>query len=194
MMIDRVLFPITTLGPGNRIVIWTIGCEKHCPSCANEELWAKNDDKNVEVHTFFETFTETFSKVQFDGITITGGDPLEQKDEILELLPLLKSICSDILLYTGYTLEEVSEKFGASGMKQLAQNVSVLIDGRYIEELNDNKVPLRGSTNQRIMFFDSSIQRKYEQYLEQGRKIQSVFYGEKVISVGIHNKDITKKG
>ncbi len=47
MQIDRVLFPITTLGPGNRIGIWTIGCPHKCYNCSNPELWDANVNKDT---------------------------------------------------------------------------------------------------------------------------------------------------
>ena len=43
MQVDRLLFPVTALGPGNRLAMWMIGCHKRCKKCANPEL--QNFDK-----------------------------------------------------------------------------------------------------------------------------------------------------
>ena len=47
MEIDRILYPVESLGPGKRVVVWTIGCSKHCKNCSNKELWEKNNKKDV---------------------------------------------------------------------------------------------------------------------------------------------------
>ena len=119
-----------------------------------------------------------------DGFTLTGGDPMEQP-EIAGLLPELREISGDILLYTGYTLEQLREMPGASGV---LENVSVLIDGEYIAERNTG-CPLRGSDNQRVIFLDESLRAVYEEYMRQGNMIQNFTVENSVVSVGIHGAD-----
>ncbi len=65
-------------------------------------------------------------------------------------------------------------------------NISVLIDGEYIERLNDNSL-MHGSSNQKIHILDKSKEQKYKDYFEiQTNKIQNFFTSDGVISVGIH--------
>ena len=66
--------------------------------------------------------------------------------------------------------------------------VSVLIDGPYIDEQNDERCVLRGSSNQCIYYFDEDRRKDYETYLRSGRKIQNIVMGDRLISVGIHNR------
>lgn len=190
MQIDRIIYPTTALGPGNRVVIWVVGCSKQCKKCSNKELWKKNVEKELsveEIHGFIKSIAEQRT---IDGITLTGGDPLEQDaDEVLELLQKLRSITKDILLYTGYTWEELEEVFSEEQLEVLKQTVAVLIDGRYEDELNDNKVVLRGSANQRIFFLREEERARYEPYMAEGRKIQNLHQSGKMISIGIHNKE-----
>lgn len=188
MQIDRVLYPITTLGPGKRIAIWTIGCSKYCYNCANTELWAANEAKEISPRAVFEMISQLLHSQEIDGVTFTGGDPLEQFDELLELVKLLSTITTDILVYTGYTLDEVQKRVTPAKWHEFSQFISVVIDGPYIDRLNDNQCVLRGSTNQNIIFFDDTVVQRYDEYLQEGRKIQNVFYSDKVISVGIHNR------
>ncbi len=47
MLVDRLYFPVTTLGPGERVVVWTCGCTKRCPGCANPELWEARADAAI---------------------------------------------------------------------------------------------------------------------------------------------------
>lgn len=188
MLIDRILFPITALGPGNRLAIWTIGCSKHCFNCANPELWKPDKRRDVDVAGLSRAIHESLQGRSVDGITITGGDPLEQIEDLLELLDSLRDISRDVIVYTGFLLDEVVKESPAHVMERLKKNVSVLIDGPYIDELNDNACVLRGSTNQRIIYFDESVIPAYEEYLSHGRQIQNVYYENKAISIGIHNK------
>lgn len=188
MYIDRILSPIEALGPGNRLVIWTKGCSKHCKGCANPELWSVSGARNYSVDDIYVMIKNIYQDQPFDGVTISGGDPLEQKDDILKLIRMLKTIVDDILVYTGYELGYIESEWAPEELSILKSNISVLIDGPYIEECNDGKSTLIGSTNQHIHYFDEKSERKYKEYLDAGRKIQNVYMGEKLISVGIHNK------
>jgi len=189
MQIDRVLYPITALGPGERLVIWTIGCSKHCYKCANPELWHENPDKNIDVSELVSIIKQATDNRTIDGVTVTGGDPFEQIEELNELLLLLREITDDVLVYTGYTVEEAKTILPKSEWESMRQHTSVLIDGAYIDEFNDNECVLRGSSNQNIIFFDETKKKLYLAYLKKGRAVQNVFYSEKMISVGIHNRE-----
>ena len=101
MYIDRILYPIYTLGPGSRVVIWTKGCSKRCKNCSNPELWNINKSKNRDVKSLFQIILNISKENHIDGITFTGGDPLEQFNELIEFVGLLKNITNDILVYTG---------------------------------------------------------------------------------------------
>lgn len=189
MLIDRVIFPITALGPGERIAIWTQGCSKRCRNCASRELWEKDSAKDIAVGGLIGKIAEYIGDEKVDGITITGGDPLEQPEELNVLLEGLHIFSRDILLYTGYEYGELQERLGPAYLERLRKNVSVLIDGRYVDDKNDNKSALRGSVNQNIIFFDESVRKKYERYIRNGRQIQNVYYDKSLMSVGIHNKE-----
>ena len=78
MYVDRILYPIETLGPGKRIVIWTVGCTKHCAHCANPELWDPAGRNNIAIKDLAQIIGNLCRENSVDGITFTGGDPLEQ--------------------------------------------------------------------------------------------------------------------
>lgn len=188
MLIDRILFPIRTLGPGERLVIWTLGCSKHCPHCANPELWPFDPGRDMDVDALADAIRRAVRGRTVDGITVTGGDPLEQSGPLLALLERLRPVSGDVIVYTGYTYEQLQRLLSPAEMARLRRLVTVLIDGPYVHARNDNACPLRGSTNQRLLFFDESARARYQAYLRGGRQIQNVFYGDKMISVGIHNR------
>jgi anaerobic ribonucleoside-triphosphate reductase activating protein len=131
---------------------------------------------------------EICEKNQVDGITITGGDPMNQSEEVHELLCNIADLKKEILLYTGYTREKL---FEIPKGKEIVDIVDVLIDGKYIEELNDNAIPLRGSTNQNIYYKNKSVENKYIDYLKKGRQLQNFYCQDYMLSLGIHNRGET---
>lgn len=187
MKVDRILFPIETLGPGNRLVIWTRGCSKHCHKCANPELWSSDGGQDISVKKIVQIIYNIHKDSVIDGITISGGDPLEQIQDLIELLDEIKLFIDDILVYTGFEYSLIEQQWEKTIIDKLRDNISVLIDGRYINELNKPEYALKGSANQNIIIFDEKYKEKYERYIRQGRKIQNVYMGNKLISVGIHN-------
>jgi hypothetical protein len=64
-----------------------------------------------------------------------------------------------------------------------------LIDGAYLDDMNDNECSLRGSLNQNIIYFDEAVKESYSAYLKKKRTVQNVFCNDKMISVGIHNRN-----
>ena len=185
MYIDRILYPIHTLGPGNRAVIWTKGCSKGCKNCSNPELWhIGKAAKRRSVKELFQIILNISRENRIDGITFTGGDPIEQFDELIEFIKLLKEITNDILVYTGDYFKDLSK----NKQEKIKKNISVLIDGPYIHELNFKYVNLRGSKNQNIIYFNKKLKYKYKKYMKKGRMIQNIIMGEKIISVGIHDR------
>ena len=186
MYIARILYPIEVLGPGKRIGIWFCGCSRGCKGCSNPELWQIQEKYRINIDSVLELIHQISDKNPVDGFTITGGDPIEQSKDLSNLLKELKTISNDILVYTGYEIEELTEK-------QL-ENISVLIDGNYVEELNDNSL-LRGSSNQRIHILEEAQKNKYERYLStETNKVQNFMTNNGIISVGIHKPNFMKEG
>lgn len=185
MYIARILYPVEVLGPGKRIGIWFCGCSHGCKGCSNPELWHRQEKYKISIDSVLELVHQISNTNSVDGFTITGGDPMEQSEELSLLLEKLKLISDDILVYTGFEIEELSEK-------QL-KNISVLIDGKYVEELNDNSL-LRGSSNQRIHVLEEAQRNKYEIYLNtKTNKIQNFTTNDGVVSVGIHKPNFMKE-
>ena len=183
MYIDRLLYPVTSLGPGNRAAIWVAGCNRYCKKCANPELWEQHEYQRIEPDRLAGAIRNVIN-TGIDGITITGGEPFKQAEELCKLIDGLPDDI-DILVFTGCKYEELLKKDSARGF---LSRIDVLVDGEYIDELNDNCAALRGSTNQRIIYLKEELIPKYEAYLKEGRKIQNFIYDYKTISVGIHNR------
>ena len=185
MYIDRILYPVTSLGPGNRLCIWVSGCEARCKGCANPELWKQLPEQQITVDKLAGIIKKQLNGKQIDGITISGGEPFNQADEIVNLLEQL-NIMGDVLIFSGYLIDEIKKD---ANKNRLLEKIDVLVDGKYIEELNDGKSGLRGSTNQQIHIINQNVEDKYLAYIKEGRKIQNFVYDYKTISVGIHKNN-----
>lgn len=169
------------LGPGNRVGIWFDGCSHACKGCSNPELWEFQVQYSTSIKTVIKLIDTIQESQVIDGFTITGGDPFEQPEDLQQLLTYARTVSTDILVYTGYDYSYLQKNHS-----NILELITVLIDGRYIEEKNDNSF-LIGSSNQNIIILDESYKNKYEQYLAAGiNEIQNFTARNGVISVGIH--------
>lgn len=184
MYIARLLYPVKVLGPGNRIAIWFSGCEHHCNGCCNPELWTQSNDQYISAEGIKTLINSVAFNNRIDGFSLTGGDPFFQPEALKELLPFLLTISEDILVYTGYDFNYVSEKYS-----DIINNIAVLIDGKYIEKQNYGSV-LKGSDNQKIILLKEKYIDSYEQYLKEKQShIQNFYTDNGIVSVGIHRAD-----
>ena len=191
MQVDRLLFPVTALGPGNRLAMWMIGCHKRCKKCANPELHNFDKTKDISVEQLENMILKIDIK-RIDGITVSGGEPFAQPFELKKFLQKVSSKIEDILVFSGYTYEELLEMTD-SDVHECFQYIGVLISGEYIDEKNDNKTALIASTNQKIYFLKENLKVKYKKYMDEGRQIQNVFWKDELMSIGIHNNERSVK-
>lgn len=190
--VANILYPVKVLGPGERIGIWFSGCEHGCKGCCNPELWKAQKHHNIKDEVFFKLIDSITKAYKVTGFTLSGGAPFLQPDALRTILPYLKKTTSDILVYTGYTIEQLREL----GYEDILNHIAVLIDGKYIEEQNNN-VFLRGSDNQKIHILNDDYKNFYEDYIANGvNEFQNFKTKNGFISVGIykpHYKEDLKK-
>lgn len=183
MQIDRILYPVTSLGPGNRVAIWTIGCPRRCRNCSNPELWTSDSKRDICIEDLISFIDGLEGSI--DGITITGGEPFAQETELKQLLKRLREHeYSDILVYSGFTFDYLNNHY-----TDILPLVDVVIAGEYIDELNDNK-GIRGSSNQTINVINEGLRNKYSEGHTCERRSENFFHKGKVISAGIPIKAI----
>lgn len=145
-----------TNGPGIRTSLFVTGCSNNCPGCFNAELkdfnhgtlWTKERE---------DEFISYVQNPQIVGVSILGGDPMEQTmdDSLVSLLNRIKvETEKDIWLWSGYTFDEIinNEK-----MREILGYVDVLIDGRFIMAERNIKLKYRGSKNQRVIDVKKSL-------------------------------------
>ncbi len=128
-------------GPGARFVVWLQGCTLGCPGCFNPTT----HDAHGGVERSIEDIAAELPD-DVEGLTLSGGEPLQQADAAVALLELARARGLSTLAFSGYSIDEIRAL--PRGPDVLAQ-LDVLIDGRYVagERLATG---LRGSANQRI--------------------------------------------
>lgn len=97
-----------TDGIGNRLVVYFQGCNLHCKGCHNEVTWDIAAGKRKHVKTVAVDILKRLNRYS-KNITISGGEPLLQKEPLLNLLKILNKYDVNICLYTGNDFSEVSE-------------------------------------------------------------------------------------
>ena len=181
-----MLYPVRVLGPGDRIGIWVCGCGRGCPGCSNPELWVRRPEYEVPVSGVLDLIRKIAGKHPVEGFTVSGGEPMDQAGELAELLAELRLISEDILIYSGYRIEELKARQDPAAQRVLGL-AAVLIDGAYIKEQNED-VLLRGSANQRIHILNQVFRERYENYLAAAHnQIQNFTTADGIVSVGIHH-------
>lgn len=185
MNVARILYPVKVLGPGDRIGIWLCGCNRACPGCSNPELWSPRPEFELSIENLYHLIDQVLSNHPVDGITITGGEPFQQADDLWKLISRLSNQVPDILVYSGYRLQELYD-LNDPAVNSVLNNIATLVDGAYIQQLNDNS-SLRGSSNQQIHILKDEYRDMYSHYLKTTEnKIQNFTTGDGVVSVGIH--------
>ena len=144
----------TAAAPGISLSVYFSGCHFHCPGCHNPEAW----DFNYGQDFSFEIIKEIIDKLNKNGVqrslSILGGEPLcdENLIAVQALIDWCKQTYPNLVIYvwTGYTLEELKAR-KLSIIDHILSQITCLIDGRFEIDKRDTTLPLRGSSNQRII-------------------------------------------
>ena len=151
-------------GLGWRAVLFVSGCPHNCPGCHNKE--AQNFDYGEEFNE-----SEILERIKensiLKGITISGGEPL-CKENISEVFKFIKDVKEikpnfNVWCYSGYTLEELTNRKDSVTDECLNQ-IDVLIDGEFKQDLKEPNLKFRGSSNQRIIDLKPSL--RAHQFIE----------------------------
>ena len=129
-------------GPGKRFVIWVQGCTLECTGCWNKEFWTTESGYELEISKLISIISSTN---EIEGITILGGEPLEQPEATLNLIQSVKRIGLTVMLYTGYEENEMTDL-----QLECVYASDIVIMGRYVASMRDTTLRWRGSSNQEI--------------------------------------------
>ena len=143
-----------TAAPGVSVSFYTQGCPHKCPGCHNPETWDFYGGKEFTPQVLNEIIQALTANGIKRNLCILGGEPLCEENEFLTLLVIsqVKEKLPDtkIYIWTGFLYENLL-KFQTPHIEKILSMTDVLIDGPYVESLRDITLPMRGSSNQRII-------------------------------------------
>ena len=79
-----------------------------------------------------------------------GGEPFQNVQGLLPVVRAVRAAAPEkkIWAYSGYEIDDILEDELRSA---LLQEIDILVDGRFVDELKDPALRFRGSSNQRII-------------------------------------------
>lgn len=156
MKYNSIVFNDTANAPGVCVSVYLQGCPHHCDGCFNPETWDFEGGKEFSYETLESILTGLTANGINRSLCILGGEPLCEDNIFLTYL-ILDTVKrrlpgTKIYIWTGYTIEQLRNRADSKIRSILSGNYAdVLIDGPYIKELRDITLPMRGSSNQRVL-------------------------------------------
>lgn len=152
----RIYHHSTVDGPGRRSVVQVAGCSILCAGCYIPETHLRANGRLVSI-------TEIISEVdkksgEHDGVTILGGEPFDQPESLEILVKRLKAKGYHLVIYSGYTVENLLAR-NSQSINRILAKTDLLIDGAFQRELASNAGEYRGSSNQRLIYYPITRQK-----------------------------------
>lgn len=133
-------------GPGRRYTVWFQGCSLACPGCFNPAT-----------HPFdaaprpVADLVEAALAAGAEGLTATGGEPLEQPEALRELCHRAREADLGVIVLSGFTRTEIE----ADPRRRAAiADADLVVAGRFNPRLRLG-TGLRGSSNKRYWWLTS---------------------------------------
>lgn len=161
-------------GEGLGVALFVQGCHFHCKNCFNKETWDFDGGKELTTWDVLELL-RPLTNPQYTRLSILGGEPLakENRDGVSAICKFVKEFMPDkkIWLYTGNKAEDIGLDLAEFSRRRRTSHlmydcrlgilpyIDVLVDGQYVDELKDMSYPWAGSTNQRVVDVQKSLER-----------------------------------
>ena len=144
-------------GEGVRVTLFVSGCTNHCKNCFQPQTWDFEFGRPFTAETEEELLT-MLKPDYINGLTVLGGEPFEPSNQ-RSLLPFLRRVREtypkkNIWCFSGFTYEELKTDGSHPRCEvtdEMLDQLDVLVDGRFVEELKDISLRFRGSSNQRLI-------------------------------------------
>lgn len=140
---------------GINATIFFSGCRFNCEGCFNKKAQDFNygNDYTEEVEN---TFINYAKDEHVTGVCLLGGEVFQQDlDKILGLVKRIKEeVGKPIYVWTGYLWEDLIKD---SKKTEILKYITVVVDGRFELKLKDLNLKHKGSSNQREIDVQKSL-------------------------------------
>ncbi|MBI5486474.1 MAG: radical SAM protein [Deltaproteobacteria bacterium] len=131
-------------GPGCRAVVWVQGCSIRCAGCCNPGAQDRTGGRVIAVA---EVLAWVRSITSIEGVTLSGGEPLDQPEAVAALLRRVRRTTDfSVILFTGFDWTRVA---GTPALMDVARLADVVVAGPYRRRQHLGYA-LLGSANQTI--------------------------------------------
>lgn len=187
--LNKAHYPVTVLGPGQRIGLWLQGCSIGCKGCVSQDTWAADASFDTTVGTVLD-WCRSVAAQGLDGVTISGGEPFEQPEALGALLDGLQAWRSeatldfDLLAYSGMPLRRLQRDHA-----DLLARLDAIIPEPFVEKQPVTHV-WRGSGNQPLVALSERGHVRYAEWLgataqSQAKRMQIQVSDGRVWAIGI---------
>jgi len=183
MKLNLIHYPLNSLGPDERIGIWFQGCSLHCIGCMSKHTWNTNEGFEFNVDEVMRSISYHDSKF----ITISGGEPFEQSEELYKLIKALKKSDYEILIYSGFDYQFLKNNYF-----YVLDLIDVLIDGPFDNSQKTN-LASKGSNNQQIIILSNktTLIQRYSQWAQKTQEnLQMIQTDNQMYILGITQHNI----
>ena len=189
IQINKAHYPVTVLGPGQRIGLWLQGCSIGCADCISRDTWTPDPQKAIDIDVLIAWCRDVSADAP-DGITLSGGEPFDQPQALLRLVQGLddwraeRSADFDVLVYSGYPLRKLEREHRA-----ILDRLDALIPEPFVDGLPLGNV-WRGSSNQPLVPLSERGRRRYAGQIEraagaESKRLQVQVEGKRIWYIGI---------
>ena len=164
-------------GPGMRAVVYFQGCNLGCASCWNPATHTFTGLSH-EAQDVAEQVAAAHQTQFIEGVTFSGGEPMQQAMDLLEVVRLLKRARPEISIgmYSGYTEREldsgrfwtrcgIAQEARRRVWAEIKQELDFAVLGRFVAA-RPSKFPMRTSANQVLRLFSDRYREEHFTPLE----------------------------
>ncbi len=164
-------------GPGVRAVVYFQGCNLGCASCWNPGTHAFTGLPR-EAEDVAEQIAAAHRTHDIDGVTFSGGEPMQQASDLLGLIQFLKRARPELSIgmYSGYTEREldsgrfwtryrIAQEARRRVWADIKQDLDFAVLGRFVAA-RPSMLPLRTSANQVLRLFSDRYRKEHFKPLE----------------------------
>ena len=179
ILVNLIAYPVRVLGYGERVAIWTQGCSLACKGCMSEHTWNFDQSKEIPIDDIVAQLTAYGTK----RVTVSGGEPFEQKNLHKLLQKLRENGFDDILVYTG-----LSETMVRKNFFHCLEYIDVLISEPFMDGL-ESELSYKGSGNQRMIILNDKLKLAYESYAKETKDKKLQKFGNFIVGIP-YQKDV----